>query len=75
LARNNRNTGHFESEPTIVLGLGLERAISPYIFRLYALKASYEIPIRLRRIFKGVGAAGRATIALGRYKGNSCRAH
>ena len=58
-----------------MLGLGLERAISPYIFSLYTLKAIYEIPIRLRRIFKGVGTAGRATIALRRYKGNSYRAH
>jgi hypothetical protein len=29
----------------------------------------------LRRIFKGVSAAGRATIALGRYRGSSYRVH
>jgi hypothetical protein len=64
-----------ESEPTIVLGSGFEHAISTYISRLYSLKASYETLIRLRSIFKGVSAAGKATIALGRYKGNSYRAY
>ena len=64
-----------ESEPTIVLGSGFEHAISTYISRLYSLKASYKTLIRLRRIFKGVSAAGKATIALGRYKGNSYRAY
>ena len=64
-----------ESEPTIVLSSGFEYAISTYISRLYSLKASCETPIRLRRIFKGVSAAGKATIALRRYKGNSYRAY
>ena len=74
-AQSDRNTGHLESEPTIVLGSGFGYAISTYISRLYSLKASCETPTRLRRIFKGVSAAGRATIALGRYKGNSYRAY
>ena len=58
-----------ESEPTIVLGSGFEHAVSTYISRLYSLKANCETPTRLRKIFKGVSAAGRATIALGCYKG------
>jgi hypothetical protein len=51
-----------------VLNSGFKHAISPYISRLYALKASCETPTRLRRIFKGVSAVGRATTALGATK-------
>jgi len=50
-----------------VLNSGFELAINPYISRLYALKANCETPTRLRKIFRGISAAGRATIALGRY--------
>ena len=73
-AQSDRNTGQLESEPTIVLGSGFEHAISTYISRLYSLKASCETLTRLRRIFKGVSAASRATIALGRYKGKYYKA-
>jgi hypothetical protein len=64
-----------ESKPTTVLGSSFENVISSYISRLYALKASCETLTRLKRIFKGVSATGKATIALRRYKGNSYRAY
>jgi hypothetical protein len=51
-----------------VLNSGSKHTISFYISRLYTLKASYETSTRLRWIFRGASAAGRATLALGRYK-------